>query len=53
MKPSGENVLVTVEKMKDEDGRFIENCPHPKQKIHVLFSQKPDELDLIRVREEQ
>ena len=51
--PSGENVLVTVEKMKDEDGRFIENCPHPKQKIHVLFSQKPDELDLIRVREEQ
>ena len=53
MKPSGENVLVTVEKMKDEDGRFIENCLHPKQKIHVLFSQKPDELDLIRVREEQ
>ena len=35
------------------DGRFIENCPHPKQKINVLFSQKPDELDLIRVREEQ
>lgn len=52
MKPSGENIPVTVEGMLDEYGTAIESCPHPKQKIRVLFSRTPDELDLIRVRME-
>lgn len=49
MKPSGENVIVKVLGMKDEWDKDMESCPHPKQKIKVLFSQVPDELDLIRV----
>ena len=52
MKPSGENAMVTVENMLDEYGKQVESCPHPKQKIRVLFSRIPDELDLIRVRME-
>lgn len=52
MKPSGENVAVIVKKMLDEYGKQVESCPHPKQKIRVLFSRIPDELDLIRVRAE-
>ncbi|MCH5266956.1 MAG: U32 family peptidase [Lachnospiraceae bacterium] len=50
MKPSGENIAVTVENMLDEYGNRMESCPHPKQKIQVLFSRTPDELDLIRVQ---
>lgn len=53
MKPSGENVNVKVLGMKDEWGKDMESCPHPKQKIKVLFSQVPDELDLIRVVADQ
>lgn len=52
MKPAGENVPVTVEGMIDEFGKPIKSCPHPKQKIKVLFSETPNEMDLIRVRAE-
>ena len=51
MKPSGENVIVKVEKMLDEKGKEIESCPHPQQKFKVKFSKQPDVMDLIRVRE--
>jgi putative protease len=53
MKPSGENLFVTVEKMLDEKGQEIESCPHPKQEIRVLFSTVPDEMDIIRIREDK
>ncbi len=49
MKPSGENLTVRVQSMLDEYGKPMESCPHPKQTIRVLFSQVPDEMDLIRV----
>lgn len=49
MKPDGRNVSVTVEKMLDEKGREMESCPHPKQKMQVLFSEVPEKLDLVRV----
>lgn len=49
MKPSGENLMVSVQSMLDEYGKPIESCPHPKQMIRVLFSQVPEEMDLIRV----
>lgn len=52
MKPSGENVLVTVEKMLGEAGREVDSCPHPKEKIKVLFSEVPESMDIVRVREE-
>ena len=49
MKSDGRNVSVTVEKMLDEWGKEMESCPHPKQKIQVLFSEVPEKLDLVRV----
>lgn len=51
MKPSGEDLTVSVESMLDEYGKTIDSCPHPKQMIRVRFSQIPEEMDLIRVRE--
>ncbi|MDE6568180.1 MAG: U32 family peptidase [Lachnospiraceae bacterium] len=51
MKPSGEDMAVTVQSMLDEYGKEVESCPHPKQVIRVKFSQIPEEMDLIRVRE--
>lgn len=50
MKPSGENLTVRVQSMLDEYGKPMESCPHPKQTIRVLFSQIPEEMNLIRVR---
>ena len=50
MKPSGENLSVTVERMLDGRGRETDSCPHPKEKIKVLFSQAPEAMDIIRVR---
>jgi Collagenase and related proteases len=50
MKPDGENLPVTVEKMLDEKGQDIGSCPHPQQKIKVLFSEAPEAMDIIRIQ---
>ena len=39
MKPSGENISVTVKGMKDSYNKAVESCPHPKQKIYVKFDK--------------
>ena len=39
---------VTVVDMLDEEGNHIENCPHAKQRIRVLFSETPETYDLLR-----
>lgn len=49
MKPNGENLSVKVLKIEDEEGNFMESCPHPQQKIFVTFDQNLDVYDLIRV----
>lgn len=51
MKPSGENISVTVKGMKDSYNKAVESCPHPKEQIKVLFSEIPKEMDLIRVKD--
>lgn len=51
MKPTGENIYVTVKKMLDEQGQEIESCPHPKQKIYVDFGVELSRFDLIRKKE--
>lgn len=50
MKPDGADVQVKVIAMRDEWGNSMESCPHPQQKIEVLFSELPEEMDLIRVK---
>lgn len=52
MKPNGENILVTVKRIIDEEGNTMESCPHPKQKIFVDFGLKLDQYDIIRKKEE-
>lgn len=49
MKPSGENVLVTVEGMYDADMNPVESCPHSKQLIYLKLSTVPEQYDLLRV----
>nr|WP_197467941.1 U32 family peptidase [Clostridium sp. Marseille-P299] len=53
MKPNGENILVTVKKILDEEGNEMESCPHPKQKIFVDFGIKLEQYDIIRRKEEK
>lgn len=53
MKPSGENVTVHVQAMRNEYGEVIESCPHSKQIFQVLFSEIPEEMDLIRVASQE
>ena len=49
MKPSGENVLVTVDGMYDADMNPVESCPHSKQLIYLKLSTVPEQYDLLRV----
>ena len=49
MKPSGDNVLVTVDGMYDADMNPVESCPHSKQLIYLKLSTVPQQYDLLRV----
>lgn len=51
MKPNGENLMVTVKQITDEEGNSMESCPHPKQKIFVEFGVELEIYDLIRKKE--
>lgn len=51
MKPDGRNRIVTVEAMEDEEGIKMESCPHPQQKLFVLFSEPLEVYDLVRQKE--
>ena len=51
MKPNGDNVMATVQRITDENGVDMDSCPHPKQKIFVDFGVELDEYDLLRVKE--
>lgn len=51
MKPNGENVLVTVEKIVNADGEEQESAPHPKQELYVRLSGKAEKYDLLRRKE--
>ena len=51
MKPDGSDVVATVEAMRDEQGQLMTSCPHPQQYMEVKFSEVPDKMNLIRVKE--
>ena len=52
MKPDGRDVEAVVEGIWDEDGVPQESAPHPKQSLWVRLSRQPDQMDLLRRREE-
>ena len=53
MKPSGEILSVTVNKMYDEEGNEMENCPHPEMKVFIDVGAELDEYDLMRKSNEE
>lgn len=51
MKPSGENIVVTVKALYDEDMKPVESCPHPKQKIWLEADVDFSQYDILRRKE--
>lgn len=45
MKPDGQNLVVTVAAVFDEDGNAMESAPHPKQKLWVGLRRVTDRKD--------
>ena len=52
MKPNGDNITVTVQRLVDEKGNEMESCPHPQQVFYVDLGMKLDEYDILRRQEE-
>jgi len=52
MKPNGDNLLVTVKTIKDEEGQNVESAPHPKQNLFIDLGVKLDKYDILRRKEE-
>ena len=50
MKPNGSNVSTLVEAIYDDEGNEVESAPHPKQKLHLRLSVKPDVYDILRTQ---
>ncbi|MBD5136322.1 MAG: U32 family peptidase [Lachnospiraceae bacterium] len=48
MKPSGENVIVTVKAIYDENGVAVESAPHPKQILYVDLGIEAEDYDILR-----
>lgn len=53
MKPGGENVLVTVQALMDEEGNPMESCPHPQQIFYVDLGVELEEFDILRRQEDE
>ncbi len=51
MKPSGDNIEVTVKRILTEDGVEQESAPHPKQVLYVDLGVKMDAYDILRRHE--
>ena len=50
IKPAGENIIVNVTGIMDENGVPMESCPHPRQKLFVKLEGelKPEKFDILR-----
>lgn len=53
MKPGGENISATVQKIWDEEGREVESAPHPQQKLFVDLGTPLEQYDILRRKEEE
>ena len=51
MKPNGDNIEVTVQRILTEDGVEQESAPHPKQVLYVDLGIKVDKYDILRRQE--
>lgn len=53
MKPSGENIKVTVRRMMDQKGKEMQSCPHPQQMFFVDVGHELEPFDILRKPEEE
>ncbi|MCR4673544.1 MAG: U32 family peptidase [Lachnospiraceae bacterium] len=53
MKPNGDNIIVQVKSIQNEEGEEMESCPHSKQMLYVDLGTELEEFDILRRREEQ
>lgn len=53
MKPNGENRLVTVQKIFNEEGESMDSAPHPKQTLFIDLGEKLKLYDILRREEEE
>ena len=51
MKPDGENLMVTVKRIVDEDGADMESAPHPKQVLYIDLGHPLEKYDILRRKE--
>lgn len=49
MRPDGSDEIATVQAMYDENGVFVDNCPHSRQIIWLELTAKAEKYDLLRV----
>ena len=53
MKPNGDNILATVKRIVNEDGKDMDSCPHPKQQLWIDLGVKLEQSDILRRKEEE
>ena len=53
MKPEGDNLLLTVKTIQDEDGNEMESAPHPKQVLYIDLGQPLSKFDILRRKEKE
>lgn len=53
MKPSGDNIEVTVKRIVNEKGEDVESAPHPKEVLFIDLGVKLDMYDILRRSEEE
>ncbi|MGF0018124.1 peptidase U32 family protein [Sporofaciens sp. SGI.106] len=51
MKPNGDNIEVTVQRIVNEDGQEQESAPHPKQVLYVDLGCEAQRYDILRRRD--
>ncbi len=53
MKPGGENKIVMVKAIYDEEGNSVESAPHPQQKLFVDLGGGVEVYDILRRSEKE
>ena len=51
MKPDGENRMVTVRRIVDEQGQEMDSCPHPQQVLFIDLGEPLELYDILRRKE--
>lgn len=51
MKPNGDNIEVTVQRIVNEEGQEQESAPHPKQVLYVDLGCEAQRYDILRRRD--